>query len=86
MTYQVSLAPPAARTLRKLDHQAQRRIQGVLELLAGNPRPPGARKLTARGAWRVRSGDYRVIYEIDDGVLVVLVLSVGHRRDIYESR
>ena len=59
----------------------------MVELLARQPCPAGAKKLVGgRGEWRVRTGDYRIIYEIDDGVLLVLVLAVGHRRDIYRRR
>lgn len=87
MTYRVEFAPHAARQVRKLDPRARRRVQAVIELLADQPRPPGATMLTgAHGLWRVRTGDYRVIYEINDGVLVVLVVAVGHRRDIYDRR
>lgn len=87
MTYRISLAPPAARQLRKFDPQTRRRIQAVLELLATEPRPPAAtRLLGGAGEWRVRTGDYRIIYEIRDDLLLVLVLRVGHRRDVYRSR
>lgn len=85
MTYQIVLAPSAARQLRKFDPDIRRRIQAVLELLAENPRPPAATQLVGgAGEWRVRTGDYRVIYEIDDGKLLVLVLRMGHRREVYE--
>ena len=85
MTYQIVLAPSAARQLRKFDPDIRRRIQAVLELLAENPRPPAATQLVGgAGEWRVRTGDYRVIYEIDDGRLLVLVLRMGHRREVYE--
>ncbi|RNL60001.1 type II toxin-antitoxin system RelE/ParE family toxin [Nocardioides marmoriginsengisoli] len=84
MTYQVEIAPAAARQLRKLDPQAGRRILTVLELLAMGPRPAGAKKLVGgEGEWRVRTGDYRIVYEIEDDVLRVLVVAVGHRRDSY---
>ncbi len=87
MTYRIELSPAAARQLRKLDAPARRRIQAVVELLAQEPRPAGAKKLVGGdGEWRVRTGDYRVIYEVRDGVLLVLVLAVGHRRDIYRPR
>ena len=87
MTHRIELSPAAARQLRKLDAPARRRIQAVVELLAQEPRPAGAKKLVGGdGEWRVRTGDYRVIYEVRDGVLLVLVLAVGHRRDIYRSR
>ena len=84
MTFQLTVAPAAARALRTLDPPARRRVQAAIELLAENPRPPAATKLVGgSGEWRVRTGDYRVIYEIDDDVLVVLVVAVGHRREIY---
>ncbi len=84
LSYRVDISPAARRQLHKLDPHARRRIQAAIELLADEPRPPAATQLVnSGGAWRVRVGDYRVIYDIDDGVLVVLVLAVGHRRDIY---
>ena len=87
MTYVVSVAPAAARQLRKFDPQIRRRIQAAIDLLESNPRPPAAIQLVGgSGEWRVRTGDYRIIYEIPDAKLVVLVLRVGQRRDIYESR
>jgi mRNA interferase RelE/StbE len=86
MAYRIEFAPAAARQLRKLDPQARRRIQAAVELLASEPRPAGAKKLVdGEGEWRVRTGDYRVVYEIQDD-LVVLVLAVAHRRDVYRQR
>ncbi len=87
MTYQVRLTPAAVRQLRKLDPQGRRRIQAAIDLLAEEPRPPGARQLVGgAGEWRVRTGDFRIIYDIRDGELLVLVIKVGHRRDVYERR
>jgi mRNA interferase RelE/StbE len=87
MTYQVEVAPAALRQLRKLDPLGRRRVQAAIELLAAQPRPSGAKKLQGgEGEWRVRTGDYRIVYEIHDHVLVVLVVAVGHRREIYERR
>ncbi len=84
MTYTVSLAPRAFRQFRKLDPTARRRVQAVIELLAADPRPPAARQLVGgAGEWRVRTGDYRIVYDIQDSELVVLVVAVGHRKDIY---
>lgn len=84
MSYIVDLAPAAQRALRKMDPPVRRRVQAVIELLAEDPRPPAAKMLVnSGGAWRVRIGDYRVVYDIDDGRLIVLVLSAGHRREIY---
>lgn len=87
MTYRVEFSPSAARQLRKLDGTARRRVQAAVELLATEPRPNGAKKLVGgEGEWRVRTGDYRIVYEIHDGVLLVLVLALGHRREIYQRR
>ncbi len=87
MTYEVQLSPAAARQLGKLEPAAIRRMQAVIELLANQPRPNGATKLVGgKGAWRVRSGDYRVVYDIDDGILLILVIAIGHRREIYRTR
>lgn len=81
----MQLAPAAVRQLRKLPAEARRRIQAAIEILAETPRPPGAKKLSGNsGDWRVRTGDYRIIYEIRDAQLIVLVVAMGHRRDIYQ--
>lgn len=62
-------------------------MQAAVELLSQEPRPSGAKKLVAgEGEWRLRTGDYRIVYEIQDQVLLVLVIVVGHRRDIYQRR
>jgi mRNA interferase RelE/StbE len=62
-------------------------VQAAIELLADQPRPSGAKKLAGGdGEWRVRTGDYRIVYEVHDDVLLVLVVAVGHRRDIYQRR
>jgi mRNA interferase RelE/StbE len=81
--YKIELRPAAARQLRKLDPRTARRIQGVIALLADDPRPPASRPLTGRPAWRVRVGDFRVIYAVEDDRLVVVVITIGHRRDVY---
>jgi mRNA interferase RelE/StbE len=87
MTYQVRLAPAAVRQVRKLDPPGRRRVQAAIDLLAENPRPPGARQLVGgAGEWRVRTGDFRIIYDIRDEELLVLVVKVGHRRDVHERR
>jgi mRNA interferase RelE/StbE len=82
--YRIELRPAAARALRKLDPQIQPRIHGVIALLTYDPRPPAARALRGRPGYRVRVGDYRVIYTIADDVLLVVVVTLGHRRDVYD--
>ena len=87
MTYEVRLAPAAVRRLRKLDPPGRRRVQAAIDLLAEDPRPSGARQLVGgAGEWRVQTGDFRIVYDIRDGALLVLVVKVGHRRDVYERR
>lgn len=87
MSYAVRVDQAALRQLRKLDPQARQRVSAAIELLSENPRPPGAKKLVGGDReWRVRTGDYRIIYEIHETVLTVLVVSVGNRRDIYKKR
>lgn len=83
--YRIELRPAAVRALRKLDPQVRRRVQGAIALLAQEPRPPAARALQGRPALRVRVGDYRIIYTIEDDVLLVVVVRLGHRRDVYDQ-
>jgi mRNA interferase RelE/StbE len=82
--YRVELRPAAVRALRKLDPEIQRRIQGAITLLAQDPRPPASRKVRGRPGFRVRVGDYRIIYTVADDVLLVVVVALGHRREIYD--
>lgn len=84
MTYAIEVLPAAERDLRKVHPQMRARIRGAVLKLAAEPRPPGARALKDRpGYLRVRVGDYRIIYTIEDDVLRVIVVRVGHRRDVY---
>jgi mRNA interferase RelE/StbE len=81
--YAVLIEPSAAKALRKLDPSNAQRLRAAIDLLAENPRPPTAIPLKGSVFWRVRVGDYRIIYDIRDEEPVVLVLDVGHRREIY---
>ena len=82
--YRIEVRPVAARALRKIDPQVRPRIQGAIALLAQDPRPPSARALRGRPGYRLRVGDYRIIYTVVDDVLLVVVVALGHRRDVYE--
>jgi mRNA interferase RelE/StbE len=82
--YRIELRPAAARALRRLDPAAQHRIQGAIALLAEDPRPPGARALAGRPGLRVRVGAYRILYTVADDVLLVVIVRLGHRRDVYD--
>jgi len=84
VTYRISYVASAAKALRKLDRQTARRILQAIEKLADDPRPPGCITLQGGdGELRIRVGEYRVVYDIEDDELIVLVLRVGHRREIY---
>ena len=83
--YRIELRPAAVRALAQLNPVAQRRVQGVIALLAQNPRPPAAIALRGRPGLRVRVGDYRVIYTVEDSILLVLEMTIGHRRDVYRE-
>jgi mRNA interferase RelE/StbE len=86
VTYTIQILPVASRAIRKLPPEAKRRVQAMIELLAEDARPPASTKLTARAEWRVRSGDYRVLYRIEDTVLTVIIVDAGHRREIYRRQ
>lgn len=83
MSYRIEFRPAAVRALKRVDHQDRDRIRGAIALLGAEPRPPGARKLSGRPGYRIRVGAYRIIYTVDDGVLLVAVVTLGHRGDVY---
>ena len=87
MAYRLEFTPGADRQFRKLPKQVQARLRPHIDALAQNPRPLGVEKLTGEdNAYRLRVGDYRILYEVHDKVLLVLVVKVGHRRDVYRKR
>jgi mRNA interferase RelE/StbE len=85
MRYVVILSRSVQKQLAKLSTETASRIEQELLRLQDNPRHTGTKKLKGREAWRSRVGDYRVIYEIHDKVLHVLVVQIGHRRDVYRD-
>jgi len=74
-----------AKDLRALPRQDVKRIMQRIHSLAEDPRPAGCERLSSQQRYRVRQGVYRIIYEINDGRLMVLVVKVGHRREVYRS-
>jgi mRNA interferase RelE/StbE len=84
MTYTVAILRSAQKQLAKLDVHTRSRIALAIHALADNPRPPDCKKLVGRPAWRIRVGAYRVIYEIQDSELIVLVVTIAHRREVYQ--
>ncbi|SDB89238.1 mRNA interferase RelE/StbE [Sanguibacter gelidistatuariae] len=85
MRYRTELRPAAVRTLKQIDRHDRDRIRGAIALLGQDPRPPGAKALHGRPGFRVRVGGHRIIYAIHDDVLLVVVVTFGHRRDVYEQ-
>jgi mRNA interferase RelE/StbE len=84
-SYKVALTSSAAKELQKLPNQVVARIFARIESLASNPRPPGCKKLQGGDReWRIRVGDYRVVYTIDDAGSLVEVTRIRHRKDVYE--
>lgn len=83
MTYRIEVTTSAFRSLNKLDPQDRPRIQGAIALLGKDPRPPGSRALKGRPGFRVRVGDYRIIYTVHDTTVTVVVVALGHRREVY---
>lgn len=81
--YTVVLEPLAQRKLRKCPPALRARLEATLERLADDPRPPGCLKLTDRDQWRIRVGNYRLVYEIDDAARTVSVADLDHRSSIY---
>ena len=84
MLYAVELRPAARRDLRKIPKMDAGRIIAAIESLAKNPRPPGVKKLVGvEELYRIRVGDYRIVYQVQDERLLVLVVKIGHRREVY---
>ncbi|HXF72423.1 MAG TPA: type II toxin-antitoxin system RelE/ParE family toxin [Actinomycetota bacterium] len=83
MAYEVELSSRAAREFLELPGPVQRRLAQKIDLLAEDPRPPGAEKLVGLDAFRIRVGDHRIVYLVDDRSRVVTIARIGHRRDVY---
>jgi mRNA interferase RelE/StbE len=84
--YRVEVARRAVKALAGLPRREQQRVRAAIDLLADNPRPPGCTKLTGEDdAYRARVGVYRILYEVLDGRLLVHVVRVGHRREVYKG-
>ena len=83
-TYKVTLTKTAQKQLEKLPNSVSEDLLKTILSLSTNPRPQGFKKLKGRDGYRVRSGNYRIIYDIIDKILVVEVIALGHRKDIYE--
>lgn len=84
MAYRIELLPSAARQYRSLPRSIKARVRAAVDGLATEPRPTGARKLIGTpDYWRIRIADYRVLYKIRDRDVLVLIIAIGHRREVY---
>ncbi len=84
MPYTIEFSNSALRDFKALERAVQRRIASRIDALAANPFPPGAKKLQGEpDVFRIRAGDYRIVYRIDGKRVTVLILKIGHRRDVY---
>lgn len=82
--YRIEVARAAVKALAGFDGRARTRLIAAIDALAAEPHPPGSLKLAGgAGEWRIRVGDYRIIYEIHDDRLLILVVRVAHRREVY---
>jgi len=83
MKYSIQIAKTALKDLSRMPYHYQDKIIKTIRSLALNPRPHGAKKLKGRDAWRIRVDNYRIIYEIQDDRLIIIVVVVSHRKDAY---
>jgi mRNA interferase RelE/StbE len=81
--YRIAIKRSAAKELEELPTKDRRRIVRKIRRLGDEPRPPGCEKLSAQERYRLRQGDYRILYEVDDEDLLVTVVRIGHRGDVY---
>jgi len=83
MAYQITIRKRAVKILEDIGEPYYSKIKAAIYSLADKPRPPGCKKLKGRNGYRIRISDYRIIYEVFDDELIVDVITLGHRKDIY---
>ncbi len=83
--YRLEVSHTAHRQISRLPAETQERVNKAIAVLAENPRPPGSKKLTAREGYRVRVGDYRILYQVDDRTKLVIIYRVMSRADVYRA-
>ena len=84
-SYSLEIKRSAAKELAQVPPKDRGRIVARIQALADDPRPVGAEKLSGQERYRVRQGDYRILYEIEDQILRIMVVRIGHRRDVYRT-
>ena len=85
MNYAILITRKAQKALSEIPINYQDKLIETIYALANNPYPHGCKKLSGREAWRIRIGNYRVIYEINESALSIVVVNIGHRKDVYKS-
>jgi mRNA interferase RelE/StbE len=86
MAYRIEIKPQPEKALERIPNPHRRRISKAIDGLAHNPRPPGCAKLWgAEHEYRIRVGDYRIVYQIEDRILIVYVVRIAHRKDVYRG-
>lgn len=83
MIYKIVISRTAQKQLAKINNPFFKSLIDKIELLKTDPRPPGCKKLTGREGWRIRAADYRIIYEIKDDILQIIVIEIDHRKQVY---
>jgi mRNA interferase RelE/StbE len=81
--YKIVFNQSVVRDLRPISNKDVKRILNKIDQLAQDPRPPGSKKLTAEEKYRIRQGNYRILYTVEDDIITVTVVKIGHRRDVY---
>lgn len=82
-SYKLQIKPSAAKELETLPKKDRQRVVARIQTLATDSRPQGCEKLSGQDLYRVRQGDYRILYTVNDAALLVVVYKIGHRRDVY---
>ena len=82
--YKVKIKPSAVKELEKIPKKDLQKLTKMIQSLSINPRPHGCEKLSGQERYRVRKGNYRIIYSIEDDILIVYIVKIGHRKDIYK--
>jgi mRNA interferase RelE/StbE len=84
--YKICIKPSAAKELKKIPKKVLQKVVEKIKGLASDPRPPGCEKLSSEERFRIRQGDYRIVYTIEDEKLIVIVVKIGYRRDDYKKK
>jgi len=84
-SYKIVIKRSAAKEIEKIPKAHRKRIVSKIEGLSTEPRPPGVKKLSGEEKYRIRLGEYRILYRIDDSIITITVVKVGNRKDVYRS-